>query len=72
MSLWQVLTWPLAAVGVATLALGAMLAQPLNSPPPLESIHVGAMAISQEGKPELSRFQARDGTWLAYRLYPRR
>ena len=24
----------------------------------------------QDGKPELSRFQARDGTWLAYRLYP--
>jgi alpha-beta hydrolase superfamily lysophospholipase len=70
MSLWSVLAWPLAAVGVATLALGALLAQPVKSPPPLESIHAGAMAVSQEGKPELSRFQARDGTWLAYRLYP--
>ena len=28
------------------------------------------MKISREGLPELSRFQARDGTWLAYRLYP--
>jgi pimeloyl-ACP methyl ester carboxylesterase len=70
MSFWSVLAWPLAAVGVATLALAAMLAQPLESPPPLESIHAGAMAIPQDGKPDLSRFQARDGTWLAYRLYP--
>lgn len=70
MAFWQILTWPLAAVGVATLALGALLAQPVKSPPPLESIHSGAMAIAQDGKPELSRFQARDGTWLAYRLYP--
>jgi len=70
MALWRILTWPLAAVGVAALALWAMLAQPVKSPPPLESIHAGAMAIDQDGRPELSRFQARDGTWLAYRLYP--
>ena len=70
MAFWQILTWPLAAVGVATLAFAAMLAQPVKSPPPLESIHVGAMAILKDGRPELSRFQARDGTWLAYRLYP--
>ena len=69
MSLWSVLAWPLAAVGVATLALGALLAQPVKAPPPLESIHAGAMAIPHDGEPELSRFQARDGTWLAYRLY---
>jgi len=70
MMLWRVLAWPLAAVGVVALALAAMLAQPVQSPPPLESIHAGAMAIPHEGKPEPSRFQARDGTWLAYRLYP--
>ena len=69
MALWQVIAWPLAAVGVATLAFGAMLAQPVKAPPPLESIHSGAMAIPHDGEPELSRFQARDGTWLAYRLY---
>ena len=69
MALWRFLGWPLAAVGVATLALGAMLAQPVKAPPPLESIHSGAMAIPHDGEPELSRFQARDGTWLAYRLY---
>ena len=69
-SLTQGLLWLLALVGIVALALGAMLAQPVKSPPPLESIHGGAMAIPQDGKPELSRFQARDGTWLAYRLYP--
>jgi alpha-beta hydrolase superfamily lysophospholipase len=68
-ALWRFLGWPLAAVGVATLALGAMLAQPVKAPPPLESIHSGALAIPHDGEPELSRFQARDGTWLAYRLY---
>jgi alpha-beta hydrolase superfamily lysophospholipase len=68
-ALWRFLAWPLAAFGVATLAFGAMLAQPVKAPPPLESIHSGAMAIPHDGEPELSRFQARDGTWLAYRLY---
>src|SRR5208337_3177696 len=38
--------------------------------PPLASIHEGAMQIDASGAPALSRFQARDGTWLAYRLYP--
>jgi pimeloyl-ACP methyl ester carboxylesterase len=28
------------------------------------------MKIDTEGAPELSRYQGRDGTWLAYRLYP--
>ena len=31
-----------------------MLASPLTPPPPLASIHAGAMAIAEEGKPELS------------------
>jgi len=57
-------------VGLLAVILVAALAAPLSNPPELASIHEGAMAIDQEGKPELSRFQARDGTWLAYRLYP--
>jgi len=69
-SLLQLPVWLLALVGLAALALALMLAAPLTQPPPLASIQAGAMTIPQEGKPELSRFQARDGTWLAYRLYP--
>ncbi|MGD0641111.1 MAG: alpha/beta fold hydrolase [Roseiarcus sp.] len=69
-ALSRFLLWPLALIGVAALALAAMLATPVTDPPPLASIHAGAMAIPREGRPELSRFQARDGTWLAYRLYP--
>src|SRR5579862_390862 len=61
---------PLALIGAAAATLGLMIAAPLKMPPPLASIHAGAMAIDQSDKPALSRFQARDGTWLAYRLYP--
>ena len=64
--------WPLALIGLATLILGGMLAAPLRFPPPLASIHEGAMAIDREGVPEISTFSARDGTLLSYRLYPAR
>ena len=64
------LLWLLALIGVAALALALMLASPVRPPPPLASIHQGAISIDPTGAPELSRFQARDGTWLAYRLYP--
>jgi pimeloyl-ACP methyl ester carboxylesterase len=57
---------------VAAIALTLMLASPVRRPPPLASIHAGAMQIDKAGAPELSRFQARDGTWLANRIYPAR
>lgn len=60
----------LAALGAAALVLVAMLAVPLKRPPPLASIKHGPMRIDATAKPDLTRFQARDGTWLAYRLYP--
>ena len=60
----------LALVGVAAIAIVLMLAWPVRPPPPLASIHAGAKEIDATGAPDLSRFQARDGTWLAYRLYP--
>ncbi len=59
----------LATIGALALVLGAMLAVPLKRPPPLVSIKDGAARIDATAKPELTRFQARDGTWLAYRLY---
>ena len=60
----------LASLGLAVLALAAMLAVTVRRPPPLASIRDGAAKVDQTGKPDLTRFQARDGTWLAYRLYP--
>ena len=60
----------LALAGAAAIALALMLAWPLKPPPPLASIHAGAMQIDASDAPELTRFQARDGTWLAYRLDP--
>ena len=62
--------WALTAFAILALAVLAMLASPLSQPPALASIQNGAMAIGEEGRPELSRFQARDGSSLAYRLYP--
>jgi pimeloyl-ACP methyl ester carboxylesterase len=61
---------PFAFVGVVALALALMLAAPVRQPPPLASIHEGAMRMDVVAAPALSRYQARDGTWLAYRLYP--
>ena len=68
-SLLQPFGWALTILGIATLVIAGMLGTPLSAPPALASIHRGAMAIGAEGRPELSRFQARDGTFLAYRLY---
>lgn len=62
--------WVLTSSGVFSLAIAGLLAAPLSQPPVLASIHEGAMAIGDQDRPTLSRFQARDGTFLAYRLYP--
>ena len=69
MFLFDLLLWLLALVGVAAIALAVLLSRPLKPPPPLASILDGALRIEVDGLPELSRFQARDGTWLAYRRY---
>ena len=62
--------WLLAAVGLVAIVLAALLAVPISRPPELPSIRAGAVAVDQSGLPSLSYFQARDGTSLAYRLYP--
>jgi alpha-beta hydrolase superfamily lysophospholipase len=59
----------LALIGFLTLAIGAMIAAPLAAPPQLESISTTAGAVDRSDMPQLQRFQARDGSWLAYRLY---
>jgi alpha-beta hydrolase superfamily lysophospholipase len=69
-TLFHVALGLLALVGVAAITLVLMLASPVRPPPPLASIHESAMRIDASGAPGLSRFQAHDATWLAYRLYP--
>jgi pimeloyl-ACP methyl ester carboxylesterase len=69
-TLYDVALGLLALVGAAAIAIVLMLAWPVRPPPPLASIHAGAREIDETGAPDLSRYQARDGTWLADRLYP--
>jgi hypothetical protein len=69
-SLYHIALGLLGLIGVAAVTLVIMLATPVRQPPTLASIHAGAIQIDETGAPDLSRFQARDGTWLAYRLYP--
>jgi alpha-beta hydrolase superfamily lysophospholipase len=68
----RVLGGVLSAVGVAALVLTAMIAVPLKSPPRLASVSDTARAVDRSTMPALQRFQARDGTSLAYRHYPAR
>jgi len=66
----RVVLWLLSAAALCALAVGTLLAVPVSAPPPLESIRAGAMAIDRSGMPDIARFQARDGSWLAFRAYP--
>jgi pimeloyl-ACP methyl ester carboxylesterase len=66
----RLVLWILSIGALAALIVGALLAFPTSPPPPLESIRAGAMAIDRSGMRDVTRFQARDGTSLAYRLYP--
>ncbi len=70
LSLRNFFLWIFAIMGLIAAILVCMLAMPLNEPKMLETVCKGALSINQEEKPQLTHFQARDGTWLAYRLYP--
>src|SRR3954447_1034962 len=61
--------WVLAGVGAAMLLVAAMLAFPLERPPELRSISDARKSLDFSNLPRLERFQARDGTELAYRRY---
>src|SRR5215813_13471503 len=65
----RILCYALIGIGVVTVAAGGMLAVPLKQPPPLASIITGAQSLDRTDLPEVSFFQARDGTALAYRRY---
>src|SRR5258708_768455 len=62
----------LSILGAAALLLTALVAAPLKKPPPLASISNTARAVDRSTMPDIERFQARDGTGLAYRHYPAR
>jgi alpha-beta hydrolase superfamily lysophospholipase len=61
--------WGLAITGFAALLLAGLIASPVRQPPELTSISDSRKSIDFSTLPELSRFQARDGTALAYRHY---
>lgn len=59
----------LAIAGFASLALAGMIAWPVRQPPELASISASRKWIDFKTLPAVDRFQARDGTDLAYRHY---
>src|SRR5262245_31078007 len=59
----------LAALGAAALIVASLVAAPVRTPPELKSIIAGARSVDRSDLPELERFQARDGTELAFRRY---
>ena len=72
----QILRWPvrfvlavLSVTGLLAITFGTMIATPLRQPPELASITVGVRKVDWSDLPALQRFQARDGTELAYRTY---
>jgi alpha-beta hydrolase superfamily lysophospholipase len=67
---FKAVVWGLAMAGFAALLLAGLIAWPLRQPPELTSISDSRKLIDFSTMPEVSRFQARDGTELAYRHYP--
>jgi alpha-beta hydrolase superfamily lysophospholipase len=68
----RAVVWGLAVTGFAGLALAGMIAWPLRQPPELASISESRKWMDFSTLPVVDRFQARDGTVLAYRHYPAR
>jgi alpha-beta hydrolase superfamily lysophospholipase len=66
----KAVVWGFAIAGFAALMLAGLMAWPLRPPPELASISAARKSIDFSTLPEASRFQARDGTELAYRHYP--
>lgn len=66
----KAVVWSLAVAGFAALLLAGLIAWPVRQPPELASISDSRKSIDFSSLPEISRYQARDGTELAYRHYP--
>src|SRR5258708_38634456 len=60
----------LCLVGVIAVLLIAMVATPLKYPPELRSLAQARKNVDYATLPAIERFQARDGTMLAFRHYP--
>lgn len=69
---FKVMLWGLAVFGALALLLGGMIAWPIKPPPELASISDARKSIDFSSLPDITRFQARDGTDLAYRHYAAR
>lgn len=72
-AVWGILRgarWLFAAVGLVTLILAAMIANPLRLPPALPFIADAVRTSDNDGMPQMRFFRARDGSYLAYRHYP--
>ena len=67
---FKIILWSLAAAGFFSVVLGILIAWPVRQPPELASISEARKSIDFTTMPDASRFQARDGTALAYRHYP--
>jgi len=67
--LFRLVIGSLAAAGLVTLLLAAMIARPVTKPPTMAFISETVRAGDREGIPPLLYFQARDGSRLAYRHY---
>ena len=66
----KAIVWGFAVAGFASLLLAGLIAWPIHQPPELKSISAYRQSMDFSVLPELSRFQARDGSALAYRHYP--
>ena len=69
---FKAVLWSLAFAGFAALLLGGLIAVPVRQPPELASISEARKSIDFSTMPDLTRFQARDGTELGYRHYAAR
>jgi len=69
---FKAVVWGLAVAGFAGLMLAGMIATPLRQPAELASISESRKWMDFSTLPAVDRFQARDGTVLAYRHYPAR
>jgi pimeloyl-ACP methyl ester carboxylesterase len=66
---FKVVVWSLTITGFAALVLTWLIARPVRQPPELASISAARKSIDFSALPDATRFQARDGTELAYRHY---